>query len=915
MKKISLLCATSALVLPSAAFAQSTGSVEFEEPVIIVTGTRAPDVGGIQAPDTSKAKAVLTDEFIQRQTPGQTINDTINQLPGVSFQNNDPYGSAGGTTTIRGFDNTRISQTFDGVPLNDSGNYALFSNQQLDPELIEQVNVNLGSTDVDSPTANASGSTINYRTRLPFQDFGARLQGSVGEFNFFRHFAVLDTGTFGPIGTRAFIASSSASNDNVFNNRGQIDKQQYNARVYQPIGSGGDFISLSGHYNQNRNNFFGSVALRNDLTPLTTGGPPRAVPDRFPQTEDERFYTIARCSANSVARPGVADAANTCGSTFDERFNPSNTGNIRVGSRFGITDRLVLNVDPSYQFVKANGGGTVVAQEGLRDVNPTGGTATPAQCVATPGAANFSCQTGFIGGSPFFGRDLNGDGDRIDTVRILSPNTTRTRRYGVLASLRYELSDAHVMRVAYSFDRARHRQTGEVNLLRGNGEPFDVFPINDPLADGAGNTLQRRDRLSFATLNQISGEYRGEFFDDRLVLTAGIRAPFFKRDLNNFCTTSSAAGFVECFGTNTAARDAFLANNPTVAISGGTQPIQGPQQRVFKYDRILPNVGAVYDITSVFSLFGNYSKGLQVPGTDALYNSFFFAPGNPRANPQPETTDNFDAGVRMRSRNLVAQASGFFTRFSNRLATAFDVELDRNIFRNLGTVDKYGFDGSISYEIIPQRLQFYVYGSYLKSEIKDDLVVGEFGPAGGTQTSVFIPTAGNRESGSPNYTFGGRVQGRIGPVELGAQAKRTGKRFFFDTNLPVFAFISPGAGMPAVQTQVFGAAAPAYTLVDIDARISLDFLGLNDKTFFQLNVTNLFDKLYVGGFGGQPDPRFQRHDRRRHRLFGPGLCPDRCAAGGERDPGGRFLEAGHRARRLHRRQGRTGPRACLDAAA
>ena len=86
---------------------------------------------------------MLTQEFISRQTPGNSILDTINSLPGVSFQNNDPFGSAGGTLTIRGFDSSRIALTFDGVPLNDTGNYALYSNQQLDPELIEQVNVSL----------------------------------------------------------------------------------------------------------------------------------------------------------------------------------------------------------------------------------------------------------------------------------------------------------------------------------------------------------------------------------------------------------------------------------------------------------------------------------------------------------------------------------------------------------------------------------------------------------------------------------------------------------------------------------------------------------------------------------------------------------------------------------------------------
>ena len=371
-----------ALMIPGAAFAQSTGSIDFENE-IVVTATTSDDVGGVITPDTSKAKAVLTQEFIGRQTPGQSINDVINQLPGVSFQNNDPFGSAGGKLTIRGFDNSRISQTFDGVPLNDSGNYQLYSSQQLDSELIEQVNVNLGSTDVDSPTAAASGSTVNYRSRKPYEKFGAKLAGSYGEYGFFRLFGSVDTGEFTPWGTRAFFSASHGENDNVFNSRGRIDKQQYNAKIFQPIGSGGDFISIAGHYNESRNNFFGSVPLRLD----TTGS--RIVPNRFPLTKDERFYVVARCLVNEVARPGVADTANTCGSTFDERINPSNTGNVRVASRFTLTDGLTLSVEPSFQYVKANGGGGVAGLEGRRDVNPTGGTSN---CQTTPAGATLSCQ-------------------------------------------------------------------------------------------------------------------------------------------------------------------------------------------------------------------------------------------------------------------------------------------------------------------------------------------------------------------------------------------------------------------------------------------------------------------------------------------------------------------------------------------
>ncbi len=868
MKKFALLCATTFIAMPGAAWAQSTGTLDFEdEGAIVITGTRISEVGGVEAPQTSRSRAALGSEFIQRQVPGQSINDVINSLPGVSFQNNDPYGSAGGTLTIRGFDSTRISQTFDGVPLNDSGNYALYSNQQLDPELITQVNVSLGSTDVDSPTAAATGSTVNYRTRLPFEDFRVRIQGSVGEYGFFRTFGVIDTGRFGPWDTRAFFSASMATNDNVFNDYGQIYKQQYNARIYQPIGSNGDFISAAVHYNQNRNNFFGSVALREDLTTTQAANSPlRNVPDRFPLTDDERFYSIARCTINTTATAGVRDVANSCGSTFDERWNPSNTGNIRINSRFTLADGLVLTVDPSFQYVKANGGGTVVANEGRRDVNPAGGPSATAatRCQETPAAIQ-SCQTGYIGGAPYFGRDLNGDGDILDTVRLAAPNQTQTNRYGVIAGLRWDISDAHTIRLAYSYDRARHRQTGQVAFLEPNGSaPY--FPINTPLSDVGGAVLQRRDRLSFAILHQIAGEYRGEFVDGRLVVNAGVRAPFFERDLNNYCATSSVTGFVECFDTNSAGLQAWLANNPTVNTGvGGIQPVQGPQRRVLKYDAILPNLGFTFEFMPRANIFANYSRGLQVPGTDNLYNSFFFPANTPEAQPRPETTDNFDVGLRYRSGNIVAQGSFWFTRFQDRLAQSYDPELDRSIYRNLGTVDKYGIDGYVSWQALPQ-LQFYVFGSYLWSDIKDNVQVGICSttvsascPAGSSGRAVFALTQGQREGGAPVYSFGARVQGTLGPVEIGAQFKRTGGRYVNDSNLPIVqCFNAAGASVNFVNSidcptgaravEVYGARTAAYNIVDFDVRVPLGWAGLNDETYFQLNISNAFDTRYVGGF-------------------------------------------------------------------
>jgi iron complex outermembrane receptor protein len=867
--------------MPSAAYAQSTGSTDFENQAIVITGSRARDVGGVQTPDTPKAKIVLGQEIISRSNPGQTILDTINMVPGVSFQNNDPYGSAGGTLTIRGFDSTRISLTFDGIQLNDSGNYAIFSNQQLDPELIEQVNVNLGSTDVDSPTASAVGGTVNYRTITPSKDFGVRIVGSLGDWSYRRLFGVVNSGEFGPWHTRMFIAASRALNDLPFNNYGKISKQQYNAKIWQPIGSNGDFVSISGHYNQNRNNFFGSLPLRTDLTRSATDLRPRVVgpnsQNRYPTSRDERFYDINYPCQVDTPVAGVADtpAPSTgpngapdpngdfasCGTEFDRRYNPSNTGNVRVASKFTLTDGVVLTVDPSYQYVKANGGGTVTGNEGLRDINPAGGTASIATCRTTPNSATNTCVSGFYGGQAYFGRDVNGDGDALDTVTVLSPSQTHTDRYGVIAGLRWDFARGQMVRVSYTLDDAHHRQTGEVGLLEANGEPEDVFPINDPEADVTGTNLQKRDRKSRAILNQFSGEYRGDFFDNRLTVNLGVRAPFFVRRLHNYCFTSSASGFVECTGQDPV-RDAqiallnpYVTNPVTGAVISGFSP---PQKRKFKYDKLLPNVGLIYDITPQLSVFGNYAKGLSVPSTDNLYNSFFFAPDTSQAKPKPEVTDSFDGGFRFRRANIQAQLSGWYTHFTNRQASAFDPELNVSVFRNLGTVNKWGIDGSIAYEPTKQ-ITLYAFGSWNRSKIQDNIQVASL-PVGVTCDNIDPSTPqafrscaftkGNRESGAPKYTYGLSATGDFGPVMVGIEAKRTGPRFIFDNNAAMFRGDVDIIGVGGSE-QVFGRTAPAYWLVNLDARVKLDWLSKSlDKTYLQFNLYNAFDKFYIGGFGG-----------------------------------------------------------------
>ena len=825
--KLLLLGASVATLAASPALAASTADVEVE--LVTVTAART-SVTGFVDEHISKQRSTITQAFLDTQGAGQTIFQGLNMVPGLNFTNTDPYGSSGGNLRLHGQDGARISFTWDGMPLNDTGNYAIFTNQIVDPELVDNVIVNQGTTDVDTPTASAVGGVIGITTTKPTDNFAVLTDLSYGSFDEKRGFVRLDTGTFGPWDTKALISYSYQDYDK-FKGPGHLQKQQLNGFIYQDLGSTG-FIGLGFHFNQNRNNFYNNVSflpvLSSHIFPTPApnpffGGTPNVALDAngnytgtnpaalggFGLDFDEDPVCLGVTVTPGVADNGATSAGGTtgkCTGFYRLRINPSDTGNIRATSLFHLNDQFALAVDPWFQYVLANGGGVTVVSETDRRLKGTSAAA---------------------------GVDLNGDGDTLDAVQLYSPNNTNTRRYGVTIGLIYTPNDENTVQLGYSLDWGLHRQTGEMSRFNVVGGPVSPF---GGLVDGHANAivtadglsdLRQRDRKSYAILNQFSLAYNGRFWDDLVRLDVGLRLPFLERDLNQYCYLQAKGGFSQAapgvgFQYCTTQTPSAVAADGTVTFVGlpaGTA-FTPPSHKVVRYNRLLPNVGVTYRLNhqDTHQFFFAYATELSAPRTDNLYNGGVTGFGTPAVHfspfavVAPETSTSYDLGYRYHGDSEHISVTLWNSQFHNRIVSTFDPEQGISIDHNLGTVNMAGLDVEGGVDLDDA---FSVFGtfSYLKTRVVANLPIS---------STVTLPTAGKQLVESPNYMGTLRAQYTMWGFRFGVDGKFVGSRFATDVN---------------------DYKVPSYFTANADITYDFGELGW-DGSYLKFNVSNIFDEKY-----------------------------------------------------------------------
>jgi iron complex outermembrane receptor protein len=306
----------------------------------------------------------------------------------------------------------------------------------------------------------------------------------------------------------------------------------------------------------------------------------------------------------------------------------------------------------------------------------------------------------------------------------------------------------------------------------------------------------------------------------------GVRAPYFARQLNQYCYTQKSNGAAYC--TSQAASAPNAAGLVTLTGQGTTLYLP-PYSGTKKYHDVMPNIGlsfAPWNNEHVF--YVSYADGFSSPRTDNLYSVQILGV-------QPETTKSYDLGYRYQSPALTASAALWKSDFQNRIVSSFDPDLGVSVDRNVGPVDLYGFDGALGFQVADG---FTLYGtaSYNHSKVKNNVPFN---------ATVLIPTAGKKLVETPDWTYGARAEYKFGGLTVGLQGKYVDDRFATDVNDQI---------------------APSYTVFDADARYTFQAWGKD--TFVQLNAINLTDKDY---FGSIATSRFSADTTKLYGQAGPPL--------------------------------------------
>ncbi|MBM9400729.1 TonB-dependent receptor [Gluconacetobacter azotocaptans] len=211
----------------------------------------------------SRETQTVSRTAISQYVPGTSPFKALSKLPGVMFTTSDPLGSYEWSQQIiiRGFDQSRLGFTMDGVPLgnlaygNDNG---LSIGRALQTENNGAATLTQGAGSVGVSASNDLGGALEFTSINPTNRFGVDVAGTVGSAATWRTFMRVNSGLL-PTGGK-FYVSYDYQDANKWKGDGQQRQQQANAKFVQPLGENVK-LTLYGDWSMRQENDYQDLSL------------------------------------------------------------------------------------------------------------------------------------------------------------------------------------------------------------------------------------------------------------------------------------------------------------------------------------------------------------------------------------------------------------------------------------------------------------------------------------------------------------------------------------------------------------------------------------------------------------------------------------------------------------------------------
>ncbi|MEP7067884.1 MAG: TonB-dependent receptor [Usitatibacter sp.] len=730
---LALAIASVFAAVPSAAQERKTDEPK-ELGTISITGEGDKlGTGQMVREDAPKARSTTTRAALDKQRSTQNPYQGLQLLPGVNTFSHDATGLFGGGLRVRGFNSDQMGFTVDGAPVNDSGSFTVFPQEYTDAENMCELFVTQGTPDTDAPHVGASGGNVGIVTCDPLARRGAKVQQTLGQLNLSKTFVRGDTGRLDVAkGWSSFVSFSHAEVDK-FKGKGGADRDHV------------DFRSILLLPNASR---VSVTALWNDSVTNNYRTGTKAQFDANPNFDFAETFI-----GNRTPVGGTRQAPATQDTFYKLSLNPFRNAIITGKANLFITPEVKLDIEPYFWYGYGTGGNQ---QFTLAE----GGT--------------------FRGGV----QDLNGDGDRLDSVIIYRGSVTKTHRPGGTARISFAWEN-HRFSTGYWYERARHRQTGPGTRVDNDGNPNDLYLRSQLVLRADGTAYNLRDQLTISRAGNLFITDTMGFIQDKLRVDVGVKNAYIDRDYTNYANEGTG---------------------------------QGVDYRAQKrFSETLPSIGVSYQLTPDNRVFLNVAKNFKAPGNFSYQGAIVNGVNRIdaiNANLRAETSISSDLGFRHYGKAITFSGSVFNSNFKDRLARQFNANEGIVIDTNVGDGRIRGFEAELG-TVPKQGFSAYVSTSYTQSRNENDLLVSATG---------LRPTAGKDFPDTPRWLSAFSLQYAQQALYVNVQTKYTGKRFSTLTN---------------------DEWVPGYTTVDLNAGYRFGDFGLVRGVTLRANLSNIFDKRYL----------------------------------------------------------------------